>query len=239
MQNSVIAWTDHTFNIAWGCREVSPGCQHCYAKVLAKKYGTDSWGNSPRRTFGEKYWKQPLMWNRTAREENRTIRVFTSSMCDVFEDHPTIERERIKLWDLIRATPSLTWQVLTKRADRIERSLPHDWGEGYTNTWLGVSVENLDYLERVRHLVKIPARIRFISYEPALGPLGDVDLSGVHWLIYGGESGKDYRPSDLQWARDIRDRCRDHGVAFFFKQSAAYRTESGIHLDGKIVREFP
>jgi protein gp37 len=160
-------------------------------------------------------------------------------MCDVFEDHPTIEAELRKLWPLIRQTPWLDWQLLTKRADRIAAHLPDDWGAGYANIWLGVSIENNDYVDRADALRHIPATVRFVSYEPALGPLDKLNLSGLDWIIYGGESGPGFRPHDPQWARDIRAKCRATGAAFFYKQSAAFRTEMGTTLDGRLMRDYP
>jgi protein gp37 len=108
------------------------------------------------------------------------------------------------------------------------------------NVWLGVSIENADYAHRADILRQIPAKVRFISYEPALGPLADsINLDGIHWVIYGGESGKGYRKEDKQWARDMRDKCKREGVAFFHKQSSGFRNETGIELDGEIIHEFP
>lgn len=283
---TIIAWTDHTFNIAWGCTKVSPGCAHCYAETGSKRYGHSVWGpKNPRRTFGDKHWNEPLKWNRDAEKEGRRHRVFCSSMCDIFEKHPTIDQEREKLWPLIRSTPRLDWQLLTKRPERIAQRLPQDWAEGYPNVWLGTSVENQKYADlRIPVLLQIPAVVRFISYEPALGP---IDLTRIHanahidrikpsekrlkpinyptevncltgesiteigigygpgsvprldWVICGGESGAGYRHMDPQWARDVRDQCKAAGVAFFFKQSSAPRTEMGTHLDGVTIREYP
>jgi protein gp37 len=160
-------------------------------------------------------------------------------MCDIGEDHPTIIQEAGKLWPLIRRTPWLDWQLLTKRPERYPDILPADWGDGYPNVWLGTSIENNDYVHRADHLRAVGATVRFISYEPALGPLDRLDLSGIDWIIYGGESGPGWRKEDKEWARDMRDRCRGSGVAFFHKQSAGYRTEMGIELDGRIVRNYP
>ena len=161
-------------------------------------------------------------------------------MTDWALDDPTIDAERIKMWDLIRATPNLDWQLLTKRANRIRECLPGDWGDGYANVWLGVSCENRAHgLPRVDHLRTIPAVIRFLSVEPLLEDLGDFDLIGIDWVIVGGESGAKFRPMDHQWARNIRELCAANGVAFFFKQSAAFRTEMGTQLDGETVRQFP
>jgi protein gp37 len=142
-QDTGISWTNHTFNIVWGCTKVSQGCKHCYAEPIAAKQGFDVWGlGKDRRTFGEAYWKKPLAWNRAAEKAGVPARVFCSSMCDVFEDHPTTIAELEKLWPLIRQTPWLQWQLLTKRPERIAQSLPADWGQGYSNVWLGTSIEN-------------------------------------------------------------------------------------------------
>lgn len=238
---TIIAWTDHTFNIAWGCEKTSPGCRNCYAETLSARYGAESsWGKQgTRRTFGEKHWQDPLKWNRQAEAEGRRHLVFTSSMCDVFEVNQTIATERNKLWEVIRQTPWLDWQILTKRAGYIAENLPKDWGKGYPNVWLGVSIENIDYGWRMVELKKIPATVRFISYEPALGPLDNLPLHDIDWVIYGGESGPKFREHDLAWPRAMRDKCRKAGIAFFFKQSSAIRTEMGTTLDGETIREFP
>lgn len=237
---TIIAWTDHTFNVAWGCTKVSPGCKNCYADTLSGRYGFDVWGpGKPRRLFGPKHWAEPLKWNREAEQEGRRHRVFCSSMCDNFEDHPQIIAELPKLWAMIRQTPRLDWQLLTKRSERISQSLPTDWGDGYPNVWLGVSIESNEYTYRADDLRKIPARIRFVSYEPALGPLDALNLENIQWVIYGGESGPGWRQHDLAWPRDMRRRCEAAGVAFFYKQSAAPRTEMGTTLDGEIVRNYP
>jgi protein gp37 len=240
-QKTIIAWTDHTFNIAWGCQKVSPGCANCYADGLAARYGHDVWGpQKPRRTFGSKHWAEPRKWDQDAARAGKVARVFCSSMCDVFEDHPTITAERAKLWPLIEATPNLAWQLLTKRPERIAANLPANWDRIRQRVWIGCSVENADYVGRIDHIRTIDAAVRFVSYEPALGPIAHAaNLCGIDWLIYGGESGPRYRPEDKQWARDIMALCRETGTAFFHKQSAALYTERGIKLDGVLVREYP
>lgn len=179
------------------------------------------------------------MWNRDAREAGERRRVFCASLCDVFEDHPTANETRPKLWELVAACDWLDWQILTKRPERIESCLPDDWGNGWPNVWLGTSIENMKVADRAAYLRDIPATVRFISYEPALGPLDDLDLTGIDWVIYGGESGRGYRPEDKDWARSMRSRCEADGIAFFHKQSSGYRTEMGIELDGEIVRQYP
>jgi len=252
---TLIAWTDRTFNIAWGCAKISPGCKNCYADTLATRYGHSVWGvNGQRRTFGAKHWEKPLDWEVESHIHNAGVRgagwnhlVFCSSMCDVFEDHPTIDTERRKLWALIKATPHLDWQLLTKRADRIADNLPADWAvKNYPNVWLGVSIENDEYVWRAESLKQIPAAVHFVSYEPALGPLPSLDTRGLEWLIVGGESGREWKKHEMNhaWARDIRDRCAKSRTAFFFKQSSAALTERGtslIHEDGTrwFWRQFP
>jgi len=216
---TIIAWTNHTFNIAWGCTKVSPGCKNCYADTLSSRYGHDVWGpRKPRRVLSDKYWKEPLKWNADAEAAGERRRVFSSSMCDILEDHPTITEQRGRLWELIRATPWLDWQLLTKRPERYAECLPLDWGPtGWNNVWIGTSVENDEYTWRAEAIKQIPAVVRFISYEPALGPLPSLRLDGLDWVIYGGESGPGYREHDLEWPRVMKRRCEDQGVAFFYK----------------------
>lgn len=238
---TLIAWTDRTFNPWLGCTKVSAGCDHCYAETLARnRMGLSIWGpGANRNVTSANYWKQPLRWNAEAERAGQRLRVFCGSMCDWAEKHPVADATRPRLWDLIRRTPWLDWLLLTKRPGRIPRCLPPDWGEGWPNVWLGTSIENMDVAYRADHLRAVPAAIRFVSYEPALGPLDDLDLTGLHWVIYGGESGPGYRQHDVQWARTMRAKCDAAGVAFFYKQSAAPRTEMGIELDGEVVRAWP
>lgn len=245
-ETTKIAWTDHTFNPWMGCTKVSPGCTNCYAETLTKnRMGLHVWGPNNDRQITKSPWNNVLKWNQKATKQlgilgsNKPHLVFCGSLCDWAEDHPTAIATLPRLFNLIRKCSNLHFQLLTKRADRIEQSLPEDWGSGWPNVWLGTSIENNDYAWRADHLRTIPAIVRFVSYEPALGPLGRLDLNGLDWIIYGGESGPGYRPENKQWAHDIRGRCYRQGIAFFHKQSAAYRTEMGIELDGEIIREFP
>lgn len=242
MENSIIAWTDNTFNPAMGCTKVSAGCAHCYAETLTKnRMGLDLWGpKGKRQVTSDANWKKPLAWNRDAERTGQRGLVFCASLCDWAEDHPTLAEVRPRLFELIRATPMLDWQLLTKRAHLVREFLPPDWGhDGYPNVWLGTSIEDMRVADRAAHLRRIPATIRFISYEPALGPLDDLDLNGIDWVIYGGESGSGFRPHDLAWPRAMRAKCAATNTAFFFKQSAAFRTEMGTTLDGETVRQFP
>ena len=257
-----IAWTDSTFNPWIGCQSVSAGCENCYAETQVIRWGRTKWGPGEERVrTGEAYWKKPLAWNRAAEREGRTKLVFCASLADVF-DNQAPEGAREDLWDLIRRTPALTWQLLTKRPQNVAGMLPGDWDEGYANAWLGVSAENQqEYDRRWPILAGIPAAVRFISYEPALGPL---TLSGhdekPDWLIWGGESGRGCRPMDPAWARGVRDECLELGIPVFAKQWGAYRHsplvvergmseaearetdphgKGGALLDGELVRQFP
>lgn len=239
---TIIAWTDRTFNPWMGCQRVSPGCKHCYAErmVTVRMARPNLWGrDSDRQVTSDQNWKQPHKWNREAQERGTPIRVFCGSLCDVFDSHHTASLTRPRLWKLIHDTPALDWQLLTKRPETIQRFLPEDWGAGYQNVWLGVTIESNKYVSRAVILRGIPAAVHFVSYEPALGPLDKLELTGLDWIIYGGESGPNYRPHDPQWARDMRDRCVAAGVPYFFKQSSAPRTEMGTTLDGRSIKQFP
>ena len=237
---TIIAWTDHTFNPWMGCEKVSEGCRNCYAATLTKnRMGLDLWGRSSPRQVTKTPWKKVVSWNNEAHRIGERKRVFCASLCDIFEDHPTANATRPKVWDLVRQCTALDWQILTKRPERIVDNLPEDWGDGWDHVWLGTSVEDMRVARRVDHLRNIPAAVRFISYEPAIGPLDDLDISGIDWIIYGGESGPGYRKEDKNWARVMHRKCAENGTAFFHKQSAGYRTELGIELDGQIVREYP
>jgi protein gp37 len=236
-ENSPIEWTDHTFNPWWGCAKVSPGCDHCYAERDAGRYqpGRPLWGvDAERRTFGEHHWNEPLRWERKAVRENRRLRVFCASMADVFDKNAP-EGARERLWAVMKATPHLDWLVLTKRIGNAARMLPADWGAGYPNVWLGISVVNQEEAERdVPKLGQIPAAIRFLSCEPLLGPISfeglwvehanpaihENILERVHWMIVGGESGGKARPMDADWADRLRRQCESIGVAFFMKQGS-------------------
>lgn len=240
-ENSAIEWTDHTFNPWWGCTKVSPGCKHCYAEGMAKRFGGDIWGpGRPRRTFGDATWAKPLLWNRRAVEAGVRSRVFCASMADVFDDDaPPGERER--LWALIEGTPALDWQVLTKRPENVASMIPAAWRLALpTNVWLGVSVESPEYYWRVEALRRLPAATRFLSVEPLLEAVPDLDLCGIDWAIVGGESGPQARPLDAAWVRQVRDACHRRNVPFFFKQwGGRNKKAAGRELDGVTHDAFP
>jgi protein gp37 len=180
MQNSKIEWTDHTFNPWWGCQRVSPGCEHCYAETLARRYNFKVWGpakTTSRRMMSNNYWKQPLKWNKAAKAAGVRPRVFCASMADVFEDHPELHEPRIRLFDLMDECQHLDWLLLTKRPENVrDMLLAAARPPGFPRrVWIGTSVEDQRRAdERIPHLLNIPARVRFLSCEPLLGP---VDLS--------------------------------------------------------------
>lgn len=230
---SIIAWTDRTWNPWRGCTKISPGCAHCYMFTAQARYGQD-----PERVQRTKTWNDPIKWEREAAASGRHERVFTCSWSDWFHEDADAWRE--EAWAVVRRCPHLHFQILTKRHERIAAHLPADWGPGgYPNVWLGVSIENNRHIFRADTLRQVPAVVRFISAEPLLGPLPDLELHGIDWLIVGGESGANFRPMETSWARELRKKAKRSRTAYFFKQSAAPRTEMGIELDGAIVREYP
>lgn len=233
-KDSAIAWTDATFNPWWGCARVSPGCEHCYAEQLATvRRKLPVWGvDAERKPMSEAYWSAPLKWNREAEREGVRRRVFCASMADVFEIVPernaagraVQDEARRRLWELIHATPALDWLLLTKRPENVAKLAPWaPWGpiEWPRNVWLGVTAEDQKRAdERIPVLLSIPARVRFVSHEPALE---DVRFPpcGLDWIITGGESGPGARPYDLDWARRVVRYGKDSGTAVFVKQLGA------------------
>lgn len=231
--NSQIHWTDHSWNPWQGCLKVSPGCKACYMYRDQERYGRDPKDvHRSKTTFND-----PLKWSQPAK-------VFTCSWSDWFIEHADSWRD--EAWAIIRQTPHLTYQILTKRPENIVNRLPADWGDGYANVWLGVSVESSRYRDRISILDYIPAKVRFVSYEPALEL---VDFSpflrngALNWLISGGESGHSPRPAELDWFRQVRDDCKKFGIAYFHKQHGGSRKIDGAWggrlLDGQEWSEFP
>lgn len=224
-KDSDIEWCHSTFNPIWGCVRVSAECQACYAEIWSNRWGFDVWGPSKttdRRTFGEKHWNQPIKWNRDAIKNDERKRVFCGSMCDIFEDHPAWNSERPKLWELISKTPQLDWLLLTKRPENISSMIPDSWKKNKLhNVWIGTSVGvnatkwRIDELRKNREY----ARILFLSCEPLLEEMSIKDkLEGIDWIICGGESGSKKRKMDADWARILRNECKEMNVNFFMKQ---------------------
>ena len=234
MKGTAINWCDNTFNGWEGCTRASPGCDHCYAETRDSRHLTEPvshWGKgAPRRVMSEVKWREPLKWNRDAAESGTRPRVFCASLADWADSEaPAGQRER--LWAQIRETPNLDWLLLTKRACNIRRMLPHDWGVGYPNVWLGVTVENRQHgLPRLDVLRAIPATVRFASIEPLLEGPGRVDFTGINWAIIGGETGSGARSMDTAWVETIIEQCRAQNVAPWVKQLGKLPSDSGSEL---------
>jgi protein gp37 len=208
----------------------------CYAAAQAKRCG---WHFNRVQSTSSSKWSEPLLWNEEARRENKSFRVFVASLADYF-DHQA-DGIRHAAWDVIRRCEHLTWMVLTKRPEDIPDRLPKDWGDGYPNVWLGTTITTGRKTERVDLLRKIPARCRFISAEPLLEPLGDLDLSGFDLLIVGGMSGKNWKENqmDIEWAKQARTLAHKHGCKFFFKQMAGPHIGNRPDALGELCQELP
>jgi protein gp37 len=231
--NSAIEWTEATWNPVTGCDKVSPGCAHCYAETFAKRWRGVA-GHPYEQGFDLRLWpsrlNQPLKWQRSRM-------IFVNSMSDLF--HERIPASYVHdVFDVMARADWHSFQVLTKRHERLAELAPSlTWHE---NVWMGVSIENRRFVHRAETLRNVPAAVRFISAEPLLGPLEGLDLSGIDWLIAGGESGPRHRRCDATWVRELRDRCVAEGVAFFFKQWGGARPKSGGRvLDGRTWDELP
>ena len=233
MGKSSIEWTDATWNPVTGCTEVSPGCDHCYAKTIAERFrGTPAFPVGFDVQLRPEKLEDPLHWRAPRR-------IFVNSMSDLF--HADVPKDFIAdVWRTMQLAPQHTFQILTKRAERMERVVrwlqvnapPAD----KPNVWLGVSVESTDYYSRIRHLQRTPAALRFLSCEPLLGPLPELPLDGIGWVIVGGESGQGARPMHPSWVRGIRNQCRAAGVPFFFKQWGAWTPAGDIHAYDRLIR---
>lgn len=233
MANSSIEWTDATWNPLTGCTKISPGCKHCYAERMAARLqsmGQPNYRNGFELTFHSHALDIPKRW-----KSPRTV--FVNSMSDLFHEDVPLEFIR-KVFRVMAETPRHRYQILTKRAWRLAGLAPQlDWS---SNVWMGVSVETLKYVERIDHLRAVPATVRFLSLEPLLGPLPDLNLDGIHWVIVGGESGPGARPMEAAWVRDIRNQCIQADIPFFFKQWGGVRKkQAGRLLDGRLWDEMP
>jgi protein gp37 len=230
---SRIEWTEATWNPCTGCTKISPGCQNCYAARLAdrlKQMGQEKYKNGFKLTMHEDTLGIPLAWSKPKK-------IFVNSMSDLF--HKDVPKSFIlKVFDAMNRANWHQYQILTKRAERIrelDKYLP--WNP---NIWMGVTVENNDYVNRIDFLRKSSANIKFISFEPMIGPITDANLEGIDWVIVGGESGPNSRPIEKKWVVQIRDQCKKDGVPFFFKQwGGKNKKANGRLLDGKIYNEYP
>lgn len=243
---SSIEWTDSTWNPVTGCNKVSPGCVHCYAETFSERFRGVP-GHPFEQGFDLKMWPErlalPIQW-----KEPKMI--FVNSMSDLF--HKDVPDEFIgQVFDVMLQAKHHIFQILTKRSERMMTWTRDRFSKEILpdHIWLGVSVENQDYIWRIHHLQQVPAKVRFLSLEPLLGPINfaNADLNDIHWAIVGGESGFGARPMDSRWARSIRRQCRENHVAFFFKQWGAFNSKgekvgkkvAGRILDGKTWDEMP
>lgn len=216
-ENSKIEWCHHTMNFWLGCTALSPACEHCYAEAWSKRAGKPELWQGFRQRTSEDLWKKPAKWDARCAAAGIRERVFTNSLADFFDNQAQAEW-RHDAWQVIAGTPNLDWMPLTKRPQNIPKMLPPDWGEGWHNVWLGTTIEDRERLKNLDYLRAVPARIRFLSIEPLLEDLGEIDLTGIHLVIVGGESGPGARLLNPDWVRSLRDHCAAQGVAFFFKQ---------------------
>jgi protein gp37 len=230
---SAIEWTDASWNPVRGCTKISPGCKHCYAETFAERFRGVT-GHPYEQGFDLRLVPGALSLPQTWRAGRL---VFVNSMSDLFHDDVPVEYIQ-QVFEVIRASPQHCFQILTKRAERMAAvarglSIP-------PNAWMGVSVETSDYLDRISQLRTVNAAVRFLSLEPLLGPLPDLALRDIHWVIVGGESGPGARAMRPEWVCEVRDRCLAMGVPFFFKQWGGTRKSiAGRELDGRTWDQMP
>jgi protein gp37 len=232
-QDSSIEWTDATWNPVTGCTKISPGCKHCYADRMAQRLysmGQSRYRNGFQLTLQPDLLAEPLRWKKSKM-------IFVNSMSDLFhEDVPLDYLKRV--FDVMQKAHWHIFQILTKRSERLASICGQlKWPD---NVWMGVSVENQDYTYRIKHLISVPAVVRFLSIEPLLGPIPRLPLSKIDWVIVGGESGPGARLVKVDWVRSIRDACLRADVPFFFKQwGGVHKSRQGRTLDGRIWVEMP
>ena len=232
-QKSRIEWTESTWNPVTGCTKISSGCKNCYAERMAKRLkamGQPNYRNGFDVTLQPHALKIPLRWQRS-----RTI--FVNSMSDLF--HQKVPAKFIqKIFEVMCQTPQHQYQILTKRSDRLAKfNGKFDWPH---NVYMGVTVEEAKYSFRIDHLRQTPAVVKFLSLEPLLGPIPQINLDGIDWIIVGGESGPGARPIAHEWVVNIRDQCIEANVPFFFKQwGGVNKKKAGRLLDGRIWEQLP
>lgn len=232
-QNTTIEWTETTWNPLTGCTKTSPGCKYCYAERMAlrlRAMGQPHYRNGFHLTLHEDALEQPLSWKKPQI-------VFVNSMSDLFHEEVPFEFIQ-RVFDVMSRASWHTFQVLTKRSERLrDLSVEIDWP---SNVWMGVSIESQDYTFRANHLRETKAQVKFLSMEPLLGPITELDLSGIDWVIVGGESGPGARPLCKEWVVSIRNQCLERGVPFFFKQwGGVRRKRAGRILEGRTWDETP
>jgi protein gp37 len=233
MANTKIEWTESTWNPVTGCTKVSPGCLNCYAERLAKRLqamGQQNYKYGFEVALHEKTLSIPLSWKKPRK-------IFVNSMSDLFHECVPVEFIK-KIFDVMSMASWHQFQILTKRSGRlIEISKIIDWPD---NVWMGVSVENEDYLYRIDDLRVIDAKTKFLSFEPLLGPVNSLDSQDIHWVIVGGESGPKARLIKKEWVINLRDKCKSANIPFFFKQwGGVNKKRTGRILEGRVWDELP
>ncbi|MFZ4464265.1 MAG: DUF5131 family protein [Bacteroidales bacterium] len=235
MATTKIEWTENTWNPITGCTKISLGCKFCYAEVMTRRLkamGQEKYKNGFALTLHPDTLNEPYTWKRPKL-------VFVNSMSDMFHQNIPVEYIQ-KVFKVIKENPQHTFQVLTKRADLLRYYDSEGWLEWPHNLWMGVTVENAELMHRIDCLRKTGARVKFLSCEPLLSPLPDMDLSNIDWVIVGGESGRTPRPMKEEWALDIKEQCAHAGVAFYFKQwGGTNKKKAGKILDGKVYNAMP
>lgn len=235
MAQSSIEWTELTWNPTTGCDKVSAGCKFCYAEVMSKRLyamGVEKYKDNFDVRVHEKELLAPYSWRKPSI-------VFVNSMSDLF--HKDVPVDFVKrVFHVMKDNPQHVFQVLTKRADLLRYYDSEGWLDWSHNIWMGVSVEDERVTDRIDLLRKTGARIKFLSCEPLIGPLHDLDLRGMDWVIVGGESGRKPRPMQPEWVQDIKNQCQVADVAFFFKQwGGTNKKKAGRELDGRTYNEMP
>jgi protein gp37 len=232
-QRTNIEWTEITWNPVTGCSKISPGCKNCYAERMAKRLqamGQFRYRNGFLPTLQPQALKEPYHWKRSRI-------VFVNSMSDLF--HEEVPLSYIKdVFQVMKNCPQHQFQILTKRSARLKQLAPYlEWSP---NIWMGVSVENADFLYRINHLRSVPAITHFISIEPFIGPIYKLDLAGIDWVIVGGESGPGARPMKKQWVKTVKNICLKQAVPFFFKQwGGRHRKKAGRLFEDREWNEMP
>lgn len=235
MAQSSIEWTEMTWNPTTGCNKLSAGCKFCYAEVMSRRLqamGVEKYKDNFKLRIHEKELELPYTWKKPKV-------VFVNSMSDLFHKDVPVEFIR-KVFRVMKENPQHVFQVLTKRADLLRYYDSEGWLEWTHNIWMGVSVEDKRVMKRMELLQQTGARVKFLSCEPLIGPLPNMDLRGIDWVIVGGESGRKPRPMKPEWVLDIKEQCDRHNVAFFFKQwGGTNKKAAGREIDGRTYDEMP
>jgi protein gp37 len=245
MADTQIEWTDATWNPVAGCSVITAGCTNCYAMAMARRLeamGVSKYEGLTRKSGGRAVWKGIVREDRSSldipRRWKKPKKIFVNSMSDLFHEKVS-DQFILSIWGVMRETPHHKYQILTKRPERMASVVADLIEEVLPNVWLGTSVENKDVIDRISHLRKVPAAIRFVSFEPLIGSVGPVDLTGIHWAIVGGESGRGARPVREEWIDELHAGCAGYKTAFFFKQWGAWGKDNrkrSKKANGRIYR---